>query len=90
MMTKETIKYTPEVRIKYLKRQMKRYNYTKNIIACSGQLLQLIMALIKDNRCYEHFPENQSLVWELEYHYEIIKKDRNSKKKTTVSVPLTV
>lgn len=90
MMTKETIKYTPEVRIKYLKRQMKRYNYTKNIIACSGQLLQLIMALIKDNRCYEHFSENQSLVWELEYHYEIIKKDRNSKKKIPVSVPLTV
>ena len=90
MMTKETIKYTPEVRIKYLKRQMKRYNYTKNIIACSGQLLQLIMALIKDNRHYEYFPENQSLVWELEYHYEKIKKDRNRKRKTPVSVPMTV
>ena len=90
MMTKETIKYTPEVRIKYLKRQMKRYNYTKNIIACSSQLLQLIMALIKDNRHYEYFPENQLLVWELEYHYDKIKKDRNSKMKTPVSVPVTV
>ena len=90
LMTKETAKYIPEVRIKYLKRQIKRYNYTKNIIACSSQLLQLIMALIKDNRHYEYFPENQSLVWELEYHYDKIKKDRNRKKKPPVAVPMIV
>ena len=90
MMTKEAIKYIPEVRMRYLKRQIKRYNYTKNIIACSSQLLQLLMALIKDNRHYKYFPENQSLVWELEYHYNKIKKDRNRKRKTPVSAPVTV
>lgn len=90
LMTKETAKYIPEVRIKYLKRQIKRYNYTKNLIACSSQLLQLIMALIKDNRLYEYCPENQSLVWELEYHYDKVKKDRNRKKKPPVAVPMIV
>jgi transposase len=79
LMTNETIKYIPEVRIKYLKRQIKQSNRTRSIIACSSQLLQLIMALIKANRHYEFIPENQSLVWQLEYQYDKTKKNRNRK-----------
>ena len=82
LMTQETIKYIPEVRIKYLKRQIKYSSRTRSIIACSSQLLQLIMALVKANRHYEYFPENQSLVWQLEYHYDNVKQERNRKRKT--------
>jgi len=90
LMTRETVKYIPEVRIRYLKRQMKPYNYTKNIIACSSQLLQLIMALIKNNQHYEYFPENQSIVGELERHYEKRKKDLNRKRKAPAAISMTI
>jgi len=83
-MTQETIKYIPEVRIKYLKRKIKHSSRTRSIIACSSQLLQLIMALIKANRYYEFIPENQSLVWQLEYQYEKTKKNRKRKNATPV------
>jgi len=88
IMTKETIKYIPEVRIKYLKRKIKRNNYTKNIIACSSQLLQLLMALTKNHKPYEYNVENQALVWELEHRYELVMKDR--KRKTVATVPVTI
>jgi len=86
LMTKETAKYIPEVRIKYLKRQLKRSNYTKNIIACSSQLLQLLMALIKNQKPYEYHFENQALVLELEHRYEMVKKDRRRKSQAPISV----
>ncbi|MCD6440527.1 MAG: IS110 family transposase [Candidatus Marinimicrobia bacterium] len=84
LMTQETIKYIPEVRIKYLKRQIKHSSRTRSIIACSSQLLQLLMALIKANRHYEFIPENQSLVWQLEYQYYKTKKNRKRNKVTPV------
>jgi transposase len=49
----ETALYIPEVRIKFLMRQLKKRSYRKNIIAVSSVLLQLIMALIKEKRTYE-------------------------------------
>ena len=84
LMTQETIKYIPEVRIKYLKRQIKYSSRTRSIIACSSQLLQLLMALIKANRHYEFIPENQSLVWQLEYQYDKTKKNRKRNNATPV------
>ena len=57
-MTTETAQYIPEVRIKFLKRQLIKRAYRKNIIASSSELLQLIMALIKENRPYE-FKQNK-------------------------------
>ena len=79
LMTQETIKYIPEIRIKYLKRQIRQSSRTRSIIACSSQILQLIMALIKANRHYEFIPENQSLAWQLEYQYDKAKKNHNRK-----------
>ena len=52
-MTVQTATYIPEVRIKFLTRQLKKKAYRKNIIAASSALLQLIMALIKKNKTYE-------------------------------------
>jgi len=54
-MTEETVKYVPEVRIKFVKRQLHRCSYRKNIIASSGNLLRLIMSMVKAKRCYEYF-----------------------------------
>lgn len=52
-MSEETIKYIPEVRVKFLKRQLHRRSYRKNVVAASSNLLRLIMALVKENRIYE-------------------------------------
>jgi len=46
-MTEETMKYIPEVRIKYLKRQLKKQIYRKNLVSCVPQLLKLIFSLVK-------------------------------------------
>ena len=54
-MTEETVKYVPEVRIKFVKRQLHRCCYRKNIIASSSNLLRLIMSMVKGKRCYEYF-----------------------------------
>ena len=53
-MTEETVKYVPEVRVKFVKRQLHRCSYRKNIIASSSNLLKLIMSMVRDKRCYEY------------------------------------
>ena len=53
-MTEETVKYVPEVRVKFVKRQLHRCCYRKNIIASSSNMLRLIMSMIKGKRCYEY------------------------------------
>jgi len=52
-MTVETKNYIPEIRIRFLKRQIKQDRYRRNIIACTSNLLKLIMALVKENRPYQ-------------------------------------
>jgi transposase len=51
-MTEETAKWIPEVRIKFLRRQLKQCKYRKNIIASTSTLLKLIMTLINEQRPY--------------------------------------
>lgn len=53
-MTEETVKYVPEVRVKFVKRQLHKCSYRKNIIAASPNLLKLIISMVKANRCYEY------------------------------------
>ncbi|MBL1208133.1 MAG: hypothetical protein D8M58_22235, partial [Calditrichaeota bacterium] len=52
-MTEETVKNIPEVRVKFIRRQLLKRNYRKNVVAASSKLLKLIFALVKDNRVYE-------------------------------------
>jgi len=85
IMTRETAKYTPEVRIRYLRRQLQKSNYTKNITACTSQLIQLIWSLIKDQRRYEFREETQIVMWELEHLYNQ-KKNRKKKQDSKKSV----
>lgn len=52
-MCQETIKYIPEVRVKFVSRQLSKRCYRKNVVACVSKLLRLIMTLVKENRMYE-------------------------------------
>ena len=52
-MSEETVKYVPEVRVKFLKRQLSRRSYRRNVVAASSNLLKLIVALVRENRIYE-------------------------------------
>jgi transposase len=72
-MTEETAKRVPEVRIKYLKRQIKRRKHRKNVVAAIPQLLQLIVALDTDKRPYQIREETVAEMKELEQRYALIK-----------------
>lgn len=81
-MTEETARYLPEVRIKFLRRQMNtKSKYRKNIIACSSVLLNLIVALIKKRRPYELREDNVKILKELELKYQAYKESKKSKRK---------
>jgi len=81
-MTTETSKYIPEIRIKYLKRQLKQSGYTKNITACSAKLLQLLFCLMKNKQPYEYRAESQVLLVDLEEQYYRKTKVYKTKKST--------
>ena len=68
-MTEETARYTPEVRMKFLRRQLKAPQYRKNIVATSSQLLKLIVALIARNQPYEWNQDNIRAMEVLEQQY---------------------
>ena len=69
-MAEETARYIPEVRMKYLRRQLKEPMHRKNVLASSSNLLKLIVALIKDNRTYQHYEENIRALEVLELQYQ--------------------
>lgn len=75
-MTEETMKYIPEVRIKYLRRQLKKQIYRKNLVACIPQLLKLIFSLLKENRYYEYYEERVAEMEKLDIQYQVVKAER--------------
>lgn len=80
-MAEETAKWIPEVRCKYLRRQLKRRLHRKNIIASVSQLLKLIMALCKENRTYQSRPESLAQMLILEKQYAELKEKQKKNKK---------
>ena len=78
-MTEETMKYIPEVRIKYLKRQLKKQIYRKNLVGCIPQLLKLIFSLLKENRYYEYYEERVIEMKKLDIQYQVVKAERAAK-----------
>jgi transposase len=79
-MSEETKNYIPEVRIRYLKRQMKQPRYKKNVIAVSSNLLKLLMVLIKENRTYSYRPDKLKEVELLETQYQEFKDKKKNKR----------
>lgn len=78
MMTEETARRVPEVRIKYLRRQLKRRKHIKNVVAAVPQLLQLIIALEKQKHAYTERPETVATMHELEAQYEELKSGKRA------------
>jgi transposase len=84
-MTEETKNHIPEIRIRFLKRQMKHATYTKNITACTSNLLKIIIALLRDNKCYEFDPEKVKEMEALDDQYQELKQKRQIKSFTKVA-----
>lgn len=80
-MLEETARYIPEIRIKFLKRQLKKRCYKKNLIACCSILLKLIMALLREGRSYEYHQEAVEEMKRLEEKYEQVKQQSRKKKR---------
>ena len=78
-MTEETKNHIPEVRIRFLKRQLKQPIYTRNITACTTNLLKIIMALIRENRMYAYDPDKVREMEELDARYQVEKQKRQRK-----------
>lgn len=90
-MVEETAKYIPEVRIKYLTRQLKKQIYRKNLISCVPQLLKLIFSLLKENRFYEYNEERAAEMKKLDLQYQLVKAERalkHKKPKSTIKEEL--
>ena len=78
-MTEGAVKYVPEVRMKFLRRQLRKKSYRKNLIASAPTLLKLIVALVKENRTYEYKSDSLHQLNELEEQYrEVMQKKSKS------------
>ena len=78
-MTEETKNHIPEVRIRFLKRQIQSAKYTKTITACTSNLLRLIMALLREQRTYRFDPERVREMEVLDQQYQELKLKRQRK-----------
>ncbi len=65
-MVEETSKYVPEVRCKYLRRQLEHPKRQKNLVASLPKLLELVMVLIEEQRPYQERAEASAEVARLE------------------------
>jgi transposase len=75
-MLEGTVKRVPQVRRRFLTRQLKKANYRKNLLAATPQLLRLILALIKENRVYDPRTELDTALKPLEQQYQAKNKRR--------------
>lgn len=80
-MASETSKYVPEVRCKYLTRRLKHGgSRTKHLVGCIPQLLQLLMALMRQGRCYEQRPESLAQMQQLETRYQAVQTSKGKRR----------
>jgi hypothetical protein len=75
----QVIRYVPEVGNKYMRRQLKKACYRKNLIASIPQFLKLIIALMREKRPYEFKEEGLKEMMELKTQYEVLSKKRKWK-----------
>lgn len=79
-MAEETKNHIPEIRIRYLKRQMKQARYKKNVVACASNMLKLIMAMLKDKHTYQYRDKSVEELKQLEEKYQEFKNKKKIKK----------
>ncbi len=68
-MTEQTARVVPQVRRRFLERELRKKCYRKNIVAASSQLLRLIVALLRENRLYEERDHPAASLKTLERRY---------------------
>lgn len=78
-MTVETKNHIPEIRIRFLKRKLRQDKYRRNIIACTSDLLKLIMVLVKENRPYEYRENKVKEQESLEEQLELLQSKQTKK-----------
>ncbi|HDO26217.1 MAG TPA: IS110 family transposase, partial [Nitrospirae bacterium] len=88
IMTTQTARFMPEVRIKFLKRQIKKKSYRKNIFAASSILMRILMALIKEKRTYEIREDRVREMEKLELKYNPEKKEKKKSRKENKKKPV--
>jgi transposase len=82
-MTQEAVKYVPEVRIKFLTRQLVKRCFRKNVVACVPVMLKLIFKIVKEQRPYEYKPESLARLQQLEQEYQAKYQPKTKKAKNT-------
>jgi len=84
-MCEQTSRSVPEVRIKFLRRQLRTPSYRKSIVACVPIVLKLITQLTTERRPYEFRDDTVEQVKRLncEYEYSKNKKQKIKKKQIT-------
>ena len=80
-MCEQTSRSVPEIRIKYLRRQLHKQCHRKSLIACAPILLKLITQLAKEQRLYEFRDNKVDQAKRLEYEYEAKMSNKKKKKK---------
>jgi transposase len=75
-MTEGGTRYIPEIRLKYLRRQLT----SKSIVACCSILLKLIVALVKENRPYQLRQDKIKELEKLEKKYQEFKNQKKNKR----------
>jgi transposase len=78
-MTEEMSRYVPEVRVKYLTRQIAKRCYRKNLVACVPKTLQLTFGLAQLKAAYQPNAEALNKVKKLEQQYEKVLKGKKRK-----------
>ena len=68
-MTEQTARVVPQVRRRFLERELRKKCYRKNIVAASSQILRLIVALLRENRLYEERDHPAASLKTLERRY---------------------
>jgi transposase len=79
-MAQETKNHIPEIRIRFIKRQMKQARYKKNVVASSSNMLKLIMSMFKNNHTYQYREESVEELKLLEVKYLDFKNKKKIKK----------
>ncbi len=75
-MTEEMARYVPEVRVKYLTRQIAKRCYRRNLVACVPKTLQLAFGLAQQRAAYKPNAEALNNVKKLEQQYEKVLKGK--------------
>lgn len=78
LILQQAVQSIPQVRGRFLGREVRSPCYRKNLLAATPQLLRILMTLIRQNRTYEDRPDLSAALKPLEELYELKRKKRKA------------